>query len=533
MPGLPAPQKPSFLQRTVGAGFLKTLQTSISSIKPSDWMSALQPLQPWLPMIFGRQWDFPVGRNLNYIPRSGEKITFQQLRGFANASEIVRLAIETRKDQLCSQPWQIKGKADSNVKENDPRIAKWTKFFQRPDGENKWSDWYRILLEELFVTDAVSIWRAQNRAGKLCYLRLLDGATIFPLIDDQGYRPAAPSPAYQQILKGVPKGNYSTDELLYAVRNKRVYTVYGYSPVEQCILSCKTDIERQKYSLSYFTEGSMPDGYVTMPDGMSVDQIKAFEDRTNTMLAGNAPGRRQMPFWPFGTKVETLKQPNALKDDFDEWIARKICFALSIPPTPFIKAMNRANADAQHSQAIEEGQGPVMDWTSELVTDVMASEGDDDLEHAFLDDKEMDQAAQSTILVTQVGAGIITRNEARDILGMDPVTEDAADALLVTTGSGLVPLPGSDMDQQMQDQKLDQQIQINASKPPPMIAPPNGQQPGAQPNPKKPASPQPNPQAKPAKKSLGKAVRHPAIPFRASSRYSGHHEPHEDDHQDS
>lgn len=501
--------KTSLVNRAVGGAFLKTLQTSISSIKPSDWMSALQPLQPWLPMIFGRQWDFPVGRNLNYIPRSGEKVTFKMLRGLAQNSEIVRLAIETRKDQLCSQPWQIKGKDDKDVQETDPRIKKWEKFFQKPDGENKWSDWYRVILEEAFVTDAVSVWKQRSKGKQLLALRAIDGATVFPLIDDSGYRPAPPDPAYQQILKGVPKGNYTTEELIYAPRNKRVYSVYGYSPVEQVINSMKTDIERQKYSLSYFTEGSMPDGYVVMADGVPVDQIKAFEDRSNALLAGNAAGRRQMPFWPFGTKVETLKQPNALKDDFDEWIARKICFALSIPPTPFIKAMNRANADAQHAQAIEEGQGPMMDWTAELMSDIMAAEGDDDLEFAFQDDKELDQAVQSTILIGQKNAGLITTNEARATLGLDPSPEPAADELLITTASGFMPLPGSALDQQMQDQKLDQQVQINASKPAPTIAPPNG------------SAPNGKPQKKPASKSLGKAVvRHEPITFRKANRYS-------------
>lgn len=493
-------KEPNFVQRTVGTAFLKTARTAISTIKPGDWMSALQPLMPWLPMLMGRQWDFPVGRNLNYQPRQNNKVTFKMLRGLANNSEIVRLAIETRKDQLCAQKWQVRGKEDLDVKETDPRIKKWTKFFSQPDGYNRWADWYRILLEELFVTDAVSIYRPRTRGGQLLALRLLDGSTIFPLIDDLGYTPQDGNPAYQQILKGVPKGNYTTKELIYAVRNKRIYSTYGFPPVEQVINSMQTDIERQRYSLSYFTEGSMPDGYITMAEGIPPDQIKAFEERTNNMLAGNASGRRQMPFWPFGTKVETLKQPNALKDDFDEWIARKICFALSIPPTPFIKAMNRANAEAQHDQALSEGQGPVMAWTCELMTAIMAAEGDEDLELAFLDDKELDLSVQSEMLVNETAGAIITLNEARAIKGLDPFPEPSADQLMLKTPTGWLPLPGSAMDQEMQQQKLEQQVTINQSKPAP--APPTAGDDGKKIDGKK-----------PAKKSQGQEVRLEPLPF--------------------
>lgn len=515
---IPGPENKSFVQRAVSSAFLKTTRTAISAIKPGDWMSALQPLIPWLPMIFGRQWDFQVGRNINYQPRSGDKITFNMLRALARNSEIVRFAIETRKDQLCSQPWQIKGKDGSNVDEDDPRIKKWTAFFSKPDGQNKWSDWYRILLEELFVTDAVTIWRQPNRVNGLARLRLLDGSTIFPLITDQGYRPEPPDPAFQQVLKGVPKSNYTTDELLYPVRNARIYTPYGYSPVEQCIMSMKQDIARSESQLAYFTVGSVPDAYMVMGEQIPSDKVTAYGEYLNGILSGNIQGKRTMPVAPFGTKIEKLKE-QVLKDDFDEWIARKICFALSIPPTPFIRQMNRSTAESGKESALEEGQGPVMDWTAELIGSIMQFEGDDDLEFSFLDDKELDQAVQSTILVAQVGAGLMTRNEARDVLGLDPSKEPAADELMVTTASGLMPLPGSAMDQQMQEQKLDQQIKINQSKPAPALPPPAAG--GA----KKPA-------AKPAKggkKPVGKlAGSHKPLTFRYEIDREAHGHTHEE-----
>ena len=55
-----------------------------------------------------RLWDFPVGVNTVYTPRSYEPISFAELRALAEAHDITRLAIETRKDQLEKLDWTIK-----------------------------------------------------------------------------------------------------------------------------------------------------------------------------------------------------------------------------------------------------------------------------------------------------------------------------------------------------------------------------------------------------------------------------------------
>ena len=47
-----------------------------------------------------RLWDFPVGYNTVYTPRSYETIGFGELRALAESHDITRLAIETRKDQI-------------------------------------------------------------------------------------------------------------------------------------------------------------------------------------------------------------------------------------------------------------------------------------------------------------------------------------------------------------------------------------------------------------------------------------------------
>ena len=58
----------------------------ITGVSPDTWFGPLQPLAPMAPPgVKGRQWDYPFGANLNYIPRAEDGASFAELRGLADA----------------------------------------------------------------------------------------------------------------------------------------------------------------------------------------------------------------------------------------------------------------------------------------------------------------------------------------------------------------------------------------------------------------------------------------------------------------
>jgi hypothetical protein len=87
-------------------------------------------------------------------------------------------------------------------------------------------------------------------------------------------------------------------------------------------------LRRQLWQLDYFTEGSIPDALIGVPQGWTPDQIKQFQDYWDTEFAGDLAKRRRAKFVPGETaaKVVQTKEPQH-KDDFDEWLARIICYA--------------------------------------------------------------------------------------------------------------------------------------------------------------------------------------------------------------
>ena len=414
-----------------------------------DWFGPLAPIAPTAPAdVAGRQWDYPAGYNLALEPRPYSPVTFATLRQLADGWDLLRLVIETRKDQIARLAWSIKPRAAGG--KPDARCAAITAFLSRPDGIHGWSDWLRMLLEELFVVDAPALYCRRSRGGRLSALLPIDGATIKPVIDAWGRTPQPETvdgkvvwpTAYQQVLKGFPAVDYTTRDLIYRPRNVRVNRAYGYSPVEQVVTTVNIALRRQLFLLEYFTEGNIPDSLIGVPEGWIPDQIASYQKYWDAYFSGESGRRRRAKFVP-GAAAQSFvqtKEPE-LKSAFDDWLARLVCFAFSISPQALVSQMNRATAEVQKTLAEEEGLAPVLAWVKALVDDIIATElGGADLELAWTPTETIDPAQQETILSSYTSRGILTLNEARAALGREPLADKAADTPMALTGAGYVGL---------------------------------------------------------------------------------------------
>jgi hypothetical protein len=137
------------------------------------------------------------------------------------------------------------------------------------------------------------------------------------------------------------------------------------------------------------------------------------------------------------TFIQT-KEPE-LKGVFDEWLARIVCYAFSVSHQAFVNQTNRSTGETQKEMAEEEGLWPVLKWVKRLIDGVLIEDfGEEDIEFAWGEDAQIDAGQQAQVLTSYVGAGILTRNEARVKLGEAPVTDPAANVLTVT---GPAPTP--------------------------------------------------------------------------------------------
>jgi hypothetical protein len=430
------------------ANYGQTLSVK-GDVSAAGWFGPQKPLNPIAPpQVAGRGWDYPSGFNINTEPRAYQPIGFAQLRQFADAYDLLRLVIETRKDQMERMDWSIRGK--NKAKLPTSTIDRLTKFISRPCPDHDFTSWLRILLEDLFVIDALTIWKQRNKDGTLAALHPLDGATIKRVIDDWGRTPRGTDaegnilPAYQQKLKGYPAVNYSADDLIYKPRNLRSNTVYGYSPVEQVIVTVNIALRRQIFQLSYYTEGNIPEALIGVPDQWTPDQIKSFQDYWDSYFTGDMGKRRRAKFVPGGVAKTFIatKEPE-LKNLYDEWLARIISYAFSVSPQALVNQVNRATANTQKELSEEEGLTPILKYTERLINEVIENDlGVPDAEFKWGADEQIDPVSESTVLVSYVNNGVMTRNEAREVIGMDKVTDAPEADMLMITGS-VTPLDGS------------------------------------------------------------------------------------------
>ena len=135
--------------------------------------------------------------------------------------------------------------------------------------------------------------------------------------------PEPPYPAYQQVLKGLPAVDYRSDELFYLPRNVRSHRVYGYSPVEQVVMTVNIALRRQLHQLQYYTEGNVPEALIGVPETWTPDQIGQFQAYWDALLEGDTAQRRHARFVPDTISKSFVQTKDAgLKDDYDEWLAR-------------------------------------------------------------------------------------------------------------------------------------------------------------------------------------------------------------------
>jgi hypothetical protein len=104
---------------------------------------------------------------------------------------------------------------------------------------------------------------------------------------------------------------------------------------------------------------------------------------------------------------------------YDEWLARIVCYAFSVPVSPFVSSVNRATGETLRVQANQEGLIPLRAWIKDALDQVIQTYlGQGDLEFVWVGDDAIDPLQQAQTLQILVGAGIKTKEEARAELGL-------------------------------------------------------------------------------------------------------------------
>jgi hypothetical protein len=339
----PAPE-PNRIDLTNQAKALVRLAQAAATYQGNGIFSPGTPITPVKGEEAATLFEYMPGVNLVITPRIGfgAMLTFPALRALAQVKEI-RLNIELIKRQICGMEWEIvpTNKTTVTVGENDysaiPETRSVIEFFEKPDGTNEWDAWLRMLLEDLLVIDAVTLFPEFDQHHKLYELNIVDGATIRPLLDWRGRVPRPPMPAYTQVLRGVPSTWYASDRILYKPLNTKSTTPYGETGAEQVLASINIAIRREAQRNAYFTEGNIPGALVYLGD-LTPDQVSTIEEYTNAIIAGDIARASKLLFLPgggSGTSVFPFQQNSQDDTTLDTWLMQVACWAFGNSPAEF------------------------------------------------------------------------------------------------------------------------------------------------------------------------------------------------------
>ena len=425
-----------------------------------------------------RRYEFQVAQNINITET--RLIPFKTLRAAADQIDILRRCIEVTKSKLVGLEWDITLAADASEKivaasggdhvramakareEHTEDINRLRQFWENPDRSNglTFTDWLMIAAEEILVIDALAIWPQMTVGGELHGFQILDGTTIKPMLDDRGMRPQAPDVAYQQILYGFPRaeftandddpaadGEFTSDDLTYLVRNRRAMSTYGYSPTERALPLADIYLRRQQWIRAEYTDGVIPDlMFTTTADwGNNPDLLRAYENILNDDLSGQTEQRKRARLLPTGlVPITNDGYGEKFKDTLDDYLVTSICGHFGVQPSEIgfspkagLGGAGFAEGQAENGEAL--GVAPLANWIAKAITNLSYTYLDmpRELEFKLMISKRMDTEANARKNQIEITSGGKTINERRAEMGLPLLDTPEADMPILVGGSGM------------------------------------------------------------------------------------------------
>ena len=450
----------------------------------------LDPVDPSTGRALPRKWEYPVAWNLDLNQRSAP---WSILRALTDQCDIVHRCIEIRISELVKQgwTWTLSDQAVNEIMaEEDCSHAKAQKigreryqeelnrlreFWDNPYPElgRGWNEWLTEFLWQHFAFDGVPVYPRYNLGKRIIGFEIIDAPTIKVLLDNRGGMPQPPAPAFQQVLWGFPRGEYQTspssdgefysgpgvgqeyllDQISYHVRNRRTWSPYGFSHVEEAIPAATLYLQRQAWMNSEYAEGSMPLTFMRTDVTSDIEPLKlqSFERILNDTLAGSTAERHRIKVLPGGFDPVAMPQiEQRYSEIYDEFLIKRIASIFGVAPSqvgvvPRAGLGGKGEHDGEMDQAETVSQKPMEEFIVEVVNTLSRRflGAGKHLTFALVDGSSArtDETVAKAYQIA-INSGMKTLNDVRGEIG-EPVFEmPEADEPFIMTANGPVFLKG-------------------------------------------------------------------------------------------
>ncbi len=501
-------------------------------IVPGSFDAQLGPARPFLATALDalQATGRPSPRRYQYNPAENLDITrklaqWTTLRAMAEQCDIIARCITivttdaSKKDlkfgvskSAISRVMEQRGVGQAQAakiarEQNLEEINKLEEFWSNPypQSDKGYRQWIAEFTWQSLVYDGVPIHPVFSLGGPCIGLDIIDASTIKILLDNGGFTPQYPNPAYQQILFGFPRGEFTAtpnkdlpmffagdqnvserDQLSYFIMNPRTTTPYGWSPVEQSLEAANIYLERQKWLAYEYKHGTTATAYMKTNDNtIGLGEMAAWERIYNDANEGDTANRMKTRLLPSGWEIDFAPDvAERYKGDYDEELRKWIASFFGVAPAQ-VGVVARAGLGG--GKGAQEGEQDNAETVSARPRDNFMEESINSCGRRYLGQSMDvtctigdDLGAEDDLEVANAGKiytgfGGKTLNEWREEQGLSPLTFPEADQPFLATPTGPVFFTGT------------LESQLNPPPPPPnpfggMNAPPQneGQSPQGQ-----------------------------------------------------
>jgi len=485
-----------------GQGLVQTIGQAVPMDRPGGAFGAmLGPAAPLLPApidvvlddsgrAMPRRYEYQVATNLNLTQ---QEVPYQILRSLVEQCDIVHRAAEIRVNDIVKQGWTfaLSDECINNIMQEQncshakasrigrdkygDEINRLNAFWENPyvAGDRSWTEWITEALWQIITFDQLCVYPRYSLGKSLIGLDIIDAPTIKILLDNRGDIPHPPAPAYQQVLWGFPRGEFTaspdsdgefyngvgrngeflTDQMAVFVKNRRTWSPSGFSPVEEAIPAATLYLDRQAWMRAEYQAGTMPQTFMkTNSMELSIEKLAAYERILNDRLTGSTAERHRIKVLPDG--FDPVAMPNIderFKADYDEFIIKRIAAIFGVSPNALGVIARAGLGGGKGAQQGEQDNSESVSTRpmENYITDVINS-----LSRRFLQaDKNVtfilndsasaeDEFNRAKALQTALFSGQKTLNDVQGELGQSLYDMPEADEPFIVAGNAIQFLKG-------------------------------------------------------------------------------------------
>lgn len=389
------------------------------------------------------------------VPRHEDIVTAKMLMDTAPVS----IMVDTILTNITTTEWTITPKTEDPSEEEQRAAEELEKWLQGNFNQNDetFDHLLKKIVKDILAIDAGVVELVPNSEGLLEEMYVRDGATFVKNPDRFDRLPPAPEPAYYQFplstkTQGLKRGKsmgeiadelsatkylyssaqkeeipFSRDELVWFEQNPRTHTPYGLGKVQKVKTQVETVLNANLHNNKFFSDNQYSEGALWI-DG-NKKQIENFRDYWEDEIEGNP---HKLPIVG-GSDAEWQSFTPAPKDlqfiESQEFYIKFVAmvFGLNQHEIGDIADINRATAKEQKSTVWRKTLLPMMDsiaarFNSEILPwREEYQRVDTELEFEWVIDKPELERMEVQTQKEKLEANMITLNEARDEIGLDPL----------------------------------------------------------------------------------------------------------------